>query len=376
MQDTEEKFLFMADAHIKARTWTNSMQLVGDAYAALDKLQHSNSLTDVKTLVIGGDWFDNNRPTSTDLKRTREFLHQFKDIYFISGNHDNVTPSFLEIFDPLTSVSCIHRLNEEIIKLSNQDNVYIAGISWVHSAEDLKTRITGIADTFRTQYKQSDVLYLVLHTSFKHLLAFDGSYKLTQEFISDVCKDSNIRVLVGDIHTRNTTIYNESTQSYIHSPGSLYPLSFDKTSEAHAVSKVSVISGDIEDINTDVRMYSILQFTNRNDLSAYVADVISVDNAGVLKPFIRLVLPDGMEVQITDSDYPDVVLQVVNTSADREDAVRVLRNETYTISQAIEEELADDDPDINDLAQALYASDDPLAEIERWLNLWKIERIR
>ena len=31
-----DQFVFMADAHIKGRTWTNYMGLQGDAYAALD----------------------------------------------------------------------------------------------------------------------------------------------------------------------------------------------------------------------------------------------------------------------------------------------------------------------------------------------------
>lgn len=374
----QTEFLFMADAHIKARTWTNNMQLVGDAYKALDRLQHSDELSGVKMLVIGGDWFDSNRPTSIDLARTREFMLKFDIIYFIPGNHDSVTPSFLEVFDNLATDNgpcVVYRLSEDTISmLHGADHCYIAGIPWTHSAEDLKTKIKSIATTFKETYGQDDILYLVLHTSFKHLLAFDGAYKLTKEFISEVCGDSNIRVLVGDIHTRDTTVYNEKTGAYIHSPGSLYPLSFDKAEESNMVSKINLKTGAITDIPVDVRTYTSWNYTNRADLATLVAGVVQDNPAGFMKPFIRTIVSDA-EVQITDGEYPDVVIQVVNSQTADIQQRQEVRQETYTISQAIEEELADDDPDINDLAQALFASDDPLAEIESWLNFWKVERV-
>jgi DNA repair exonuclease SbcCD nuclease subunit len=378
MSDSEQsEFLFMADAHIKTRTWTNNMQLAGDAYKALDRLQHSDSLSGVNMLVIGGDWFDSNRPSSIDLARTREFMLRFNIIYFIPGNHDNVSPSFLEVFDQLVSahdLCTIHKLSEDIISMYGVDHCYIAGIPWTHSAEDLKTKIKTVVDNFKTSYSSDDILYLVLHTSFKHLLAFDGAYKLTKEFIAEVCGDSNIRVLVGDIHTRNTTVYNEDTGAYIHSPGSLYPLSFDKAEEQNMVSKINFQTGAITDIPVDVRTYVTWNYTNRTDLNTLVAGVVQDNPEGFMKPFIRTVVTDA-DVQITDGEYPDVVIQVVSSQIETDTVRHEARHETYTISQAIEEELADDDPDINDLAQALYASDDPLAEIESWLNLWNVERV-
>lgn len=375
--NNQTEFLFMADAHIKARTWTNSMQLVGDAYKALDRLQHSEAISDVKILVIGGDWFDSNRPSSVDLAKTREFMLQFNIVYFIPGNHDSVTPSFLEVFDQLVTdddMCVVHRLSEDIISMYGVDHCYIAGIPWMHSAEELKAKIKQITANFKENYSKDDVLYLVLHTSFKHLLAFDGAYKLTKEFIADACADSNIRVLVGDIHTRDTTVYNEQTGAYIHSPGSLYPLSFDKAEDQNTVSKINCISGHIEDIPVDVRTYITWDYTNRTDLNTLVAGMVQDNPEGFLKPFIRTVVTDA-EVQITDGEYPEVVIQVVSAQSAEVSHKPESRKETYTISQAIEEELAEDDPDINDLAQALYASDDPLAEIENWLKFWNVERV-
>ena len=83
----------MADAHIKCRTWTNYMGLQGDAYAALDLV--NEKLEGIDTLVIGGDWFDSNHPSSTDINQSFQFLRHFKSVFFIRGNHDNVQPSYL-----------------------------------------------------------------------------------------------------------------------------------------------------------------------------------------------------------------------------------------------------------------------------------------
>ena len=87
-------FLFMADAHIKARTWTNSTLLQGDAYAALDKLSAS-PLSD--TLVIGGDWYDTVRPSAEDVQHSNDFISGFKQVYYVRGNHDGRETCFLDL---------------------------------------------------------------------------------------------------------------------------------------------------------------------------------------------------------------------------------------------------------------------------------------
>ena len=73
-----EKFLFLADFHVKARTWTNNTQVRGDAYECMKKIGDIAEEKGLNTLVIGGDFFDSNRPTPDDLVQTVDFLSRFK----------------------------------------------------------------------------------------------------------------------------------------------------------------------------------------------------------------------------------------------------------------------------------------------------------
>ena len=119
-----ETFLFMADAHIKSRTWTNYMGLQGDSYAALDKI--SQKLTkqeqNINTLVIGGDWFDSNHPSSTDINQSFQFLRQFRSVFFIRGNHDSVQPSYLSALPEQGGHTVVTELQP--------GEVYTPGIDW------------------------------------------------------------------------------------------------------------------------------------------------------------------------------------------------------------------------------------------------------
>ena len=379
-----DRFVFMADAHIKSRTWTNSMQLTGDAYTALnmlvDKLREysidaaTKKRQPVTTLVIGGDWFDSNRPSSTDILRTNYFLDQFKWVYYIAGNHDNVTPSYLSVFDCNRTVA-IRQLTETPIKLGDQDGAWIAGVSWMSSAEKLQETIQRICDMWRTEHTASDVLYLVLHTSFQHLLSFDGAYKLTQEFINEVTRGMKIRVLVGDIHVRNTGRFTEDenpNDRYIHSPGSLYPLSIDQISQPHAVSLIDALSGEITDVPVKVRSYSILKYSTDEALRALYDRIVSATVNDPLQPFIRVVVPADADVHINTSQFPGAVMQVVRESSDDPDA-RVVSTSGCTLVQAAVAEAGDNEL-LGQLVEALLSADDPLQELNDWLEFWNVKQ--
>lgn len=79
-QKPDPKILFVADCHMKRRTWTNSTLLQGDATAALSTVI-TNAMAigsdPVRTMVVGGDMFDNNRPSSQDLWDVSRLLAMF-----------------------------------------------------------------------------------------------------------------------------------------------------------------------------------------------------------------------------------------------------------------------------------------------------------
>lgn len=372
----ESKFLFTADNHIKSRTWTNSMLLHSDAYAALgaasgwltDKYQDS-----IQTLVIGGDWFDTDRPTSEDVLQSVEFLKRFHTVYYIRGNHDKKDPSFLELMKYMPDVDLVN-LEGTTVFLTEDMQTAVTGINYTDSADELKSKIQICHDQAKSQ--NVETLYLVLHTSFKHLLNF-GTSKLEIQDIEALFPDMVVRVLVGDVHTRDTVNICECNGSYIHSPGATYPTSIDKTSEEPAMSVIPVTGTQIEDVPCQVRMYWRIEYIDRSDLDSTVDAAMDAQVEGFLPPFIRVLLPEGKELKLLQSDYPDVVVQVTKMSAAGVETSEIrtrTEHESYTLKQAVSDE-ASEDADLCDLAVALLEADDPVAEISRWLEFWKVERL-
>ena len=132
----KETFLFMADGHVRGRTWTNSMVLQGDAYAALGRLAELSAYTG--TIVIGGDWFDSNRPSSRDVDVTVACLSRFARAYYIKGNHDNADPAWLGGIVP--SARHLTEVPEEL-----HPGVYICGQDWMASREESLAGLRWIA---------------------------------------------------------------------------------------------------------------------------------------------------------------------------------------------------------------------------------------
>ena len=95
MKANSHRALLVADAHIKRRTWRNSPLLTGDASASLDRLSEwLEGQTDrPDTLIMAGDWFDDNLPRPSDLEDSLMFQRRFRNVWGIRGNHDTALPS-------------------------------------------------------------------------------------------------------------------------------------------------------------------------------------------------------------------------------------------------------------------------------------------
>ncbi len=247
----------------------------------------------------------------------------------------------------------------------------------MHSAPQLKEQIKQTIQTFASDHYEHDVLYLVLHTSFKHLLAFDGAHKLEAKDIQDIIDTvkPTIRILVGDIHTRNTLSLEGGDNSYIHSSGSLYPLSFDKSGDTHSMSLITADSGAIEPIDCTVRKYSSITYSDKQSLKAYTDKLVQANPTDFLQPFVNVIIPETVDVQLHTSEYPGVIIRCVKERQEEIEQSEIARRTGYTLEQAVEDEIGEGEEVLQDLAAALYASDDPLAEINNWLNYWEVEKV-
>lgn len=163
---SEEKpatlFLFTADCHIKRRTWTNSTLLQGDASKAFAKFVHEGSMIGPgsRDLIIGGDLFDNNRPSSQDVLDVANVTTSMHRTFYIRGNHDNVNPSYLEALnepDDEYGFGQIHLLDSSKEGSEGQEtwyagfhrlanNAYVAGISWMPSDSQFIETLKAVVD--------------------------------------------------------------------------------------------------------------------------------------------------------------------------------------------------------------------------------------
>lgn len=377
--DDYASFLFTADCHMKRRTWTNSTLLKDDAsYALLKAISQAAVHTDC--MVIGGDLFDGNRPTAQDLLTVKDALTtNFTNCYYIRGNHDNCEPSYLDAITGSVEDDSfvLARLDQKVINFHQLDRgVLIGGLDWSPSSSETWERLKALITAWRISYKKydDDILYVVLHCSFQHLLGFDGAYDFTVDMIKDLCGEDRINFLVGHIHTRDTLVYN-SNGAYIHSPGSLYPLSSDKMGEPCFASLINIRTGAIEDLPVDVRKYVTFNIDDAGD------DLISTLNAagyqkadGCLPTFVRLIVPEDWSQPIPVVDNPNYVVKV-DRQVSKQQQVTAVRS-SYSINQAIRDELADqaNRDMVVEMAEELLASDDPVGTLDGWLEFWGVRK--
>ena len=209
--------------------------------------------------------------------------------------------------------------------------------------------------------------YIVLHTSFRHLLEI-GQWQLSADDITDIFGDRCVRILVGDVHTRHTL---ELPHGYIHSPGATYPTSWPQTDVTYAASLISTLSGDIQSVNCKVRDYVTADYTGREDLLKLINQLFMHRE---LPPVILLRMPSDETCRIDPADYPDaIILCQKAVSGQLMEGVRALHQPGTTLENAVRQEASSQE--VADLAVTLLASDDPAELLASWLDFWKVERI-
>ena len=364
--DMDSTFLFMADAHITRRTWVNSTVLSGDAYLALSKVADKINGKGIRTLVIGGDWFDTNRPAPDDLVATMDFIGRFNNVYYIRGNHDSGVPSYLEA-DREDAIT--HKAAKEIGTAErtaiDMGGCLLYGIPYMDDAGDLRKELEAAAENARYYNKP---LIVVMHATFRHLLGFDGTWQLDGEELPAIFKDcQRVTILVGHIHVRDTRTFGNVT---VHSPGSLYPRSSDKMMDEHAVTVVYGFTGMLKGLRTDVRRYFEADWTSQQDLDDMAKSMAEDNPKGWLPPYLLLKLPPKSE---DHPRFPDGIKMQVTFRKDINEASVVQRKRASTLEDAVSAEC--DDEDMRQLALALMRTDDVVAEVDKWLSVWGVEKL-
>ena len=373
------KFLLIADAHIKTRTWQNFPDLAGDSYAALrylaDDLKAKNELPD--TLVIAGDWFDSNRPSSMDLYETAQFLSLFKDIFYISGNHDSVRPSWL------SSLGLAFNKSSQLIGdnfCATLDNAIVLGVAWNQDKEAVKAEVSDMLKQLAYEMNLSDAnngairqIYLVLHGASQHLLNFEGSYYFDHDFFATLLPANltiPVTVLVGDIHKRDT---RQFANLVIHSPGSLYPTNWSEVEGFHGASLIDPLASSpiasIKAVPIKVRAYKEIETQTREQALTDCLNFLQEANAdpkNLLYPCARVDVSKWQDK--SPFKVPGLCLQFVDTATEEVlDNVGITHpSDEITIQQAVEDELSDETEKL--FAIDFMAAADPKQLVNQWLS--------
>lgn len=203
------EFLFCADVHLKEQLWRSDRTITGDTQYGFQQcldyaVQHRIPL------VIGGDLFDDKRPTSTVVNSCAQMVKRATDagiiVYGIPGNHDDCTP-------PWTDLTHITSLTESG---TNVNGCNIRGINWVRDKEVLHEKLQAMGE--------GSCDYLVLH----QLVA-----EITGETLSDIwikdfpCNPAKHGILIGDYHTPTIRTTDKGFYGY---PGSTCILNWGEAS--------------------------------------------------------------------------------------------------------------------------------------------------
>lgn len=383
--------LFMADCHIRKRTWSNFAKVSDDAYFALTKIQQQIP-TLPSTLLIGGDWFDTDRPSTTDILKSAEFFANFSRVLYIPGNHDRHCG---EIFSALQETSKHLTESTEFIDVSKQRFVdphkgawVIAGLPYIHDQEQFIAAVTELVLDVKNEYPNSR-LYLVLHANFKHLLGFEGAYHISNEQIKDIAGNYPVSVLVGHVHTRDLSFYGlripeQNDAAWVHSPGSLYPSDFRQAVNPEAIPSVTVLKmgiGDLIDYPVPVRAYRELTFTDYDSLETELKNIakFTTEEQYPLPAMVRLHVPaDMLNSSISvPAELADKIILQITTAGVNEQELEVNAAEGYSMIEATKEALAaygEDAEQLSEYAEALLTSEDVLGTIDEWLEFWGVMR--
>lgn len=204
-------FIFTADVHIKDALWQSKPDLLYDTYHSFAQIVNSAILHKVP-LIIGGDLFDNMKPTPLQLGFVTKLFQLYKDVtgltpYCIDGNHDRVAKN-----------SWLNYLESQKVCLAVDDKLFDIG----------DVTFYGLSYTPRTQLieklnqipKRAKVL--VCHQMLDLAMSIEGVYNMSAMDIPD---NSSIKtILMGDYH--KTSLFVDHRDRRYYYPGSTAFLRF------------------------------------------------------------------------------------------------------------------------------------------------------
>lgn len=327
----DRAMLHIADAHVKTHIWQSYREVVGDAHTAFSKAVAEGVEQGSDTLLLSGDVFDNTRPTSKDVNAVVEACKKFKMVLYVTGTHDNTDPPWVGLVP--------HAIHLGIVPAAVGDAVFL-GIDYCSTRQQMLEQLSNLCPVIREQQKPT---YLVMHNAFRHLLGFEGAWKVELEDIEAISPD--LRVIVGDVHTRKTV--KLSGNGWVHSAGPLCPQDWGQTSNSCYADVIDISTGNITPVCTDVRKYHHIAL---EDVASF-KDEEPLELPTVVKVDVPAGTTSGANIQIPCCIVIPTLVQISSETA----------SEYSEVGKSLEEVVKTyfEDPEDGELLWQLYTSDAP-----------------
>jgi len=234
--------LLTADWHLCHNAWRHRPEIFGDALCAAEQVADYAKQFGCP-IIAAGDIFDSTRPSSQMLGDLRKILHGSIG-YFINGNHDKVSPSWMTLidtgtvegrtywYDVATSCYFLDRnakappdesglLQERPGWNADQWQWWVYGINHVETREKLQGHLDGIESLLSDETNN----LLVLHQGIEGLLP-----KMSAELFDGMIPDDIDLVLCGHTHIGGVLSIKTKGGREIPlvSPGSLHLCAIDE----------------------------------------------------------------------------------------------------------------------------------------------------
>jgi DNA repair exonuclease SbcCD nuclease subunit len=231
-----------ADWHLCHNTWRHRPEIFGDALCAAEQVA-SYAKKFGSPIIAAGDIFDSTRPSSQMLGDLRKILHGSIG-YFINGNHDKVSPSWMTLIDTGTveGRTFWYDLGVESYplyegkKIDPEESGFLQehpGWSadqwrwWAYGVNHVETRdkLQECLDSIERHLSDEQNNLLVLHQGIEGLIP-----KMSAELFDGMVPDDIDLVLCGHTHINGVmTVKTKGGREIpLVSPGSLHLCSIDE----------------------------------------------------------------------------------------------------------------------------------------------------
>lgn len=366
----------LADLHIKRRAWNNWAALQGDKHralaeagdflSALSSMRRKTGRPPVQT-VLAGDIFDATTAAPCDVHAVAEFCKKTGEVCYILGNHDPVTPSYMESIQ-----GTVHLDKTTPISLSGSS---VFGVDHTSSAYELLNSLDTVYESWNRHYSDTR-LVVVLHQACQHLLGLEGQYQCTERDILEHLGPDPI-VVVGHVHKFDCRPLSGQS-GLVLSPGTLFVDTWQGAELPHCLVIFDGVTGCCETFPIIVRQYKTVSVTSLKQAGDALQEAVARRDPDLLPPAIRLVLPDDLHIPDGFSFPEELVVQIVQENSAEEQRV-IAAPEKTSILQAVLDDLRSnftgDDAqllsDLEALATELLASPDALDCLYRHLKTWQ-----